>query len=968
MPLEWPTTVTGKVDEIIVSNGNDIALKDAHGQALTYRAMDKRIEVIAASLESHLPRSGGKQTVVGVSLQPSVDAVCSILAIWRLGSIYVPLDLISGSTRLQSIVQATKPDVILTDILTSRRIAEIDTTGQVPTVNLSEDLRAANACARPKRPILHSESTAYIVFTSGSTGEPKGIVIPHSGVRAYLEGLHRTWDFPNKANVVLQQSALSFDASLFQTFAALCSGGSLIIVPAETRGDPVGITNLMIEHGVTLTHATPSEYDMWFRFAGQGLRQCKTWKAAWCGGEPSPPSILDDFRGLIESIPEFHLISTYGATETSIAGVEGEADIRDPAVQVPVPGRPLPNYGCYVVDTDLKPQPIGVVGEIVFSGFGVAGTTYLHRPDLTQRVFLNNDLNTPHENGWSRLYRTGDRGRLDDHGKITCYGRIDGDTQVKLRGFRIELTEIERVMMQEAAGLLRNAIVTLRGDDVRGKFIVAHVLFESTDHGTGDTPTKLIDSLMAKLRRRLPPYMRPTTIIAVDSIPLGSTGKTDRKKVQNLPLSGLESTQAAQIGDLSQTEQRLLCLWQSLLPPWGFAEEINRGTDFFLSGGNSLLLVKLQDLIRKEFNDAPRLSLLMNSPELGPMASLLDVHVDKVDWNAEIEVQLGGEPKLPRVIQDIGNRLIIALTGSTGFLGQRILQQLVSDPQVKKIICLVRIVDDRDLQNLFPFSSHKVQIEEADLPSLPPDDILSEADCILHCAADRNFWDGYHALRPINVDAAKALAHVSVRTGAALHVMSSGAVAAYEDEDDAHSPRPSYRDGYISTKWVTERYLKRVARQTAVPITAHRPTQALCSEGEINTQCEASVADDMIFISKQLGYRPDFTNLSGTIDIARLHDVAAAIARSITSRDYSPTVAMTVIDYPGSERISIEGLAFLFNALLQHSENWSVAELPKKSVLFWVGDAKRAGKFEWFFTAQDVTMQDKHGNRVVTKR
>jgi hybrid polyketide synthase/nonribosomal peptide synthetase ACE1 len=124
----------------------------------------------------------------------------------------------------------------------------------------------------------------------------------------------------------------------------------------------------------------------------------------------------------------------------------------------------------------------------------------------------------------------------------------------------------------------------------------------------------------------------------------------------------------------------------------------------------------------------------------------------------------------------------------------------------------------------------------------------------------------------------------------------------------------------------------------------------------------------MILISKRLGYPPDFTNLSGTIDIARLQDVAAAIALSITPRDCSHTVAMTVIDYPSSGRISIEGLASLFNAMLQHSENRSVAKLPKKSVLFWVGDAKRAGEFEWFFTAQDVTMQDKHGNRLVTKR
>ncbi|KAH7062709.1 hypothetical protein BKA63DRAFT_573005 [Paraphoma chrysanthemicola] len=968
MPLEWPSTILGKVDEIIISHASDIALRDAHEQTLTYRAMDERVDAIAASLKSHLPRFQGKQAIVGVLQLPSIDAVCSILAIWRLGAIYVPLDLISGATRLQSILQATQPDVILIDLITSSRVVQIDTTGKIATVNVSEISQAAVPNARSTRLSPDPDSTAYIVFTSGSTGEPKGIVIPHSGVRAYLEGLHRTWDFPNKANVVLQQSALGFDSSLFQIFAALCSGGSLIIVPAETRGDPVGITKLMVEHGVTLTHATPSEYHMWFRFAGQRLLQCKTWKAAWCGGEPSAPSILDDFRGLLDSVPDFHLIATYGATETSIAGVEGEANIRDPTLKVPVPARPLPNYACYIFDADLKPQPVGVAGEIVFAGLGVAGTTYLHRPDLTQQAFLRDDITETNENGWNRLYRTGDRGRLDEHGKITCYGRINGDTQVKVRGFRIELTEIERVMMQEAAGLLRNSIVTLRGDDVRGKFIVAHVLFESIDHDANNTPTKLIDALMAKLRLRLPPYMCPARIIAVDSMPLGSTGKTDRKKVQELALSEPDSSPTSLLGKLNDSEQRLLRLWQSLLPPWGFSGEIDQGTDFFLSGGNSLLLVKLQALIRKEFNDAPRLSQLINSPELGSMALLLDPHVDRVDWDAEIEVQLESHSKLARTARNVEHGLTVALTGSTGSLGQCILQQLVSDPQVKKIICLVRSVEERDLRNLFPFSSDKIQIEEADLPSLPPDNILFEADCILHCAADRNFWDGYYALRPINVDAAKALAHVSVRTGAALHVMSSGAVAAYGDDNEAPLPRPTSKDGYISTKWVMERYLKRVARQAAVPITIHRPTQTRCSEGTIDTQCEADVADDMILISKRLGYRPDFSNLSGTIDIARLEDIAATIAQSVVSRDDSNTASISVIDHPGSQRISIEGLASCFDALLKYDENQSIAKMPTKSVLVWVGDAKRATLFKWFFTAQDVTMQDEQGNQVVTKR
>ncbi|KAH8726360.1 hypothetical protein GQ44DRAFT_613908 [Phaeosphaeriaceae sp. PMI808] len=970
MALEWPPIITGKVDEIIISNANDIALKDAHGQqSLTYRAMDQRIEAIAAAIENNLPSSDGKQAVVGVFQLPSMDVICSLLAILRLGAIYVPLDLKSGTARLQSMVRAAQPILLLTDQFTSKRVTEIDETGKIATVNMSTDVQIASADARPARTPPRPDSTAYIVFTSGSTGEPKGIVVQHSGLRAYMEGLHRTWDMRSKASVVLQQSPLSFDHSLIQTFAALCTGGTLVVAPAESRGDPNEITNLMVEHRVTYTHATPSEYDMWFRFAGDTLRQCKTWKAAWYSGESASSSLLDDFRGILDRIPDLRLFNCYGATETSCAGVEGEAHIRDPKVQVPIPSPPLPNYGCYIVDEDFKPQPVGVPGEIVFAGLGVGGNVYLNRPDLTERAFVKDHLSGPLQNGWNRIYRTGDLGRLDEHGNVIVHGRLAGDTQVKLRGFRIELTEIERVMMQEAAGVLRNAVVTLRRDEEHGQFLVAHILLGGTSHISDMTPTEHIDILMVKLRLRLPSYMCPTTIIAVDSLPLNPHGKLDRKKVQEIPLSHVGSSPALHLGDLTPTEQRLFQLWKSLLPASGFTTEVHGGTDFFHSGGNSLLLVKLQALIRKEFNDAPRLNLLMSSPELGPMASLLDASVDGVDWDAELNVELGNVPKLPIMRPRDGNeKLVILLTGSTGSLGQRILQQLVSDPQVKKIICLVRAVEGRDLQNLFPFKSDKIHAIETELPSLPPDDILSEADCILHCAADRNFWDGYKALRPVNVDTAKALAHASVRTGAALHVLSSGAVAEYEDDDEISSSRPSSKAGYISTKWVTEKYLKRIARQIAVPITAHRPTQTRFSEKQNDSQCEAAVARDMVLISERLGYRPDFSNLSGTIDLTPLGEVAAAIALSITSRNSSNTGAMTVIDHPGSARVSIGNLASHTNALLQRDENRSVADLPAKSILSWVGEAKRTGLFEWFFTAQEVIMQDQDGNSVVTKR
>ena len=966
--MEWPPTIGGKVDEIIASNRDDVALLDENGVSLTYGAMDERIDAIAASLKNHLPKSDGRQPVVGVLLSPSSDFICSLLAIWRLGAIYVPLDLAAGTARLRAIIQETHPVVLFTDQHTWKKVAEVDESGNIVTINVS-GIQAVSPNDIPARITPTADSTAYILFTSGSTGKPKGIVVQHAGIRAYLEGSHRTWNVAAQAGVVLQQAALSFDMSIIQIFAALCTSGCLLIASADTRGDPLEIANLMVKHGVTYTMATPSEYDMWFRFAGQTLNQCKEWKAAWYGGEPAAPSFLADFRDLSRYISGIRLFNSYGTTETSISGIEGEVDLENPALQVPIPGHSLPNYGCYIVDDDLNLQPLGVPGEILFAGLGIAGNHYLDRPDLTSKAFLKDHLTRDSRESWTRIYRTGDRGRMDEQGNITVLGRILGDTQIKLRGFRIELTEVEKIIMEEASGALRNTIVTLnQDDDERGQFLLAYVVFNDAVNISDEISNKITNNLMGRLRLQLPPYMCPAAVIPVDSLPLTSHGKIDRKMVQQLPRPRAKSSAALELNNMTLTEQRLLQLWQKLLPPWGSAFQVHRGTDFFRSGGHSLLLVKLQALIREEFNDAPRLSQLMNNSELGAMAELLDANLNEVDWDAEMSVQLGEISQLPGARRKAEDGLVIAITGSTGSLGQRIVQELASDPQVARIICLVRALEGRDLEHLFPFSSHKIQVIEAELPALPADTVLSQADCILHCAADRNFWDGYNALRPINVDAVKALAHISSVTGAPLHVLSSGAVAGYESRDNPLLPRPSPKTGYVSSKWVAERYLDALARCTSLPITSHRPTADPTDDSQNDLKCEAVVARDMISISRRLGCRPEFANMSGTIDLARLEDVAASIARSVISQEISRTDSLAVMEHPGSARVTIEGLAAHTETLLRYDENRDVEELPKRSVLEWVGEAKKTGMFEWFFTAQDIKMEDGEGNRVVTRR
>lgn len=162
---------------------------------------------------------------------------------------------------------------------------------------------------------------------------------------------------------MLQQAAFSFDASLLTIYAALTTGGCLLVVPADARGDPAEVTRMMVDHSVTMTQATPSEYDMWFRYATPNLRRCKTWKAAWFGGERAAPGLLDGFREICRALPNLRVFTSYGPTETTISAMKGEADIRDSTLQVPVQGRLLPNYAAYIVDEEMKPLPTAVPGE-----------------------------------------------------------------------------------------------------------------------------------------------------------------------------------------------------------------------------------------------------------------------------------------------------------------------------------------------------------------------------------------------------------------------------------------------------------------------------------------------------------------------------------------------------------------------------------------------------------------------------
>ncbi|KAK8068655.1 polyketide synthase PksB [Apiospora saccharicola] len=625
MELQWAPTLAHRVDGIVSTPNcrSRVALKDGHGHALTYSEMGDRVNTIATQLAAQ-GITDVENPVVAVFQEPSADWICSMLAILRVGGAYVPLDLKNGVDRLARSVSIAQPCAILVDTLRGQGQETIQalqaSCGSHPVVINVSDIETTPDCAQV--PITATPSTAAVIlFTSGSTGRPKGITLPHSCLSAHAEGVERVWSVGGSEQqqmrpplVVLQQIALSFDFSLHQIFTALANGGTLVIVPSAARGDAYEITQMMLHEGVTHTLATPTEYAMWFAAGSDLLADCarSSWRWALTGGEALPKSILRDFAAL--GSPEWpRLYDFYGPIEATIAITKGEVPYRDPANlkmgQALSAGHVLPNYSVHILDEKrgLQPVPVGVSGEIVVGGPGLANG-YLGLPELTAEKFIPTPFHDEYAEarGWTRLYRTGDRGRLNEAGELFYEGRIDGDTQVKVMGVRTELGDIESAILASpgARGTVKQAVVAVHGTGL-DQILAAYIVLSRPGGGPDET-SKLLRDLHAGLP--LPQHLRPSVFVPVAEIPTNVHGKTDRKALlRDVPLPGRSDDRHGEDAIRKppalrcQTEKRLAALWLAVLPP-SDGRQLDREANFFQRGGRSQGLVQLLRLVKYEFN------------------------------------------------------------------------------------------------------------------------------------------------------------------------------------------------------------------------------------------------------------------------------------------------------------------------------------------------------------------------------
>jgi enterobactin synthetase component F len=593
-----PVTTLAELLEEQMREAGDAEALVFGDRRLTYRELDHATAALAAELQA---RGAGREMRVAVALPRSIELVVALLAVLRAGAAYLPLDLDHPPQRIATILGAAEPVLVL---------AQDDPHGLYGN-------RLLGTADWPKeggafRTNVAPDDAAYVIYTSGSTGAPKGVVIEHRAIVNRLLWMQAQYGI-GPASRILQKTPATFDVSVWEFFLALISGGTLVVAPPEAHRDPAAIAALIREHGITDLHFVPSMLAA-FLSAPEAARLEVA--HVFVSGEALPPELRDRFHTTLSA--ELH--NLYGPTEAAVDVSHWPASSDDSSRPVPI-GWPVWNTRLVILDVHGHPVAPGMAGQLHLGGVQLA-RGYLGRADLTAERFIPD----PYHPG-ERLYRTGDLARRRGDGAVLFLGR--DDHQVKIRGLRIELGEIEAVIAE--SGLVRELAVIAREHRPGDKRIVAYVVPAQGFRA---------DALRQVLAERLPGYMIPTAIIALDQLPVTANGKLDRKA---LPAPALDEATGRPVG--SETEQALAALFAQVL---GLATPPDAEADFFALGGDSLHAVELVTAIRARWGREIGLGTIFEAPRLEDLAARLDAEAMDADHGLGPVIRLAeGDRALP---------------------------------------------------------------------------------------------------------------------------------------------------------------------------------------------------------------------------------------------------------------------------------------------------------------------------------
>jgi amino acid adenylation domain-containing protein/thioester reductase-like protein len=796
-------------------------------QELTYGELDAWSDRLAVRLVEDGLRAGEP---VGLLGDRCLAAPVAMLAIVKAGGAYVPLNPADPVSRVNSLIREPGIKRIVSVLGpgegpgegTGERTGE--RTGQTAAYSMAE-FRSGPESGKAGV-ALGGADRAYVLFTSGSTGAPKAVAVPHRAIARLV--INTNYVSFRPADRVANTGSPSFDASVFEIWGALLNGASLTVVDQATLLDPYRLEGFLQEQEISVLWLSAGVFHHSAR-ARPGMFGPVRYLIT--GGDVLIPEAVAEV--LTKGRPG-RLVNGYGPTEnTTFSATYPIGEIPHGTARIPI-GTPVSNSTCYVIAEDGSLAEDGEEGELFVGGDGIA-LGYLNSPELTARRFSPDPFGRGPE---ARLYRTGDRVRRLADGNLDFLGRRD--RMIKLRDFRIELDEVEAVLRE--CPLVGDAAVGMVGAHPVTKAIAAYYLPSAQP---GQTPSDLRQNLAA----RLPSYMLPGHYIRLDHFPLTSAGKLDRVALAALGAAA-RTPAATKRQEASATEVGLARLWEEILD----VPEAGPDSDFFDLGGNSLLAARVFTRLQAVFGVGLEQSRFLTRRLLEDSSLAACAHAVS-EARTLSRGEEGGEPDFaregrldtpvptrPSQVTEPPRRIL--LTGAAGFLGSHLLQELITRTNAH-IYCLIRGANPR--QRLLTARSHyklgdlppgRVTALPGDLSrpllGLSPSEFDSQArflDLILHCGAAVNFTYPYATLAQVTVSGTKEIIRLaSAYRGIPVHFVSTlailagyGAAGIRQVGEDTPLAHPEHLHlGYTETKWVAEALLADAARQ-GLPTAVYRP-------------------------------------------------------------------------------------------------------------------------------------------------
>ncbi|MBW4685871.1 MAG: amino acid adenylation domain-containing protein [Komarekiella atlantica HA4396-MV6] len=561
----------------------------SQSEKVTYRQLNHQVNQLARYLQK---QGVTKETLVALCLERSVDMVVGILAILKAGGAYIPLDPSYPVERLNFMLSDSQTSVLISQQVILEKLSL--SSAKTVCLDIHKDEIAQESSENPIN-ISSSDNLAYIIYTSGSTGTPKGVLGTHRGTVNGLHWLWKTYPF-TPGEVCCQKTAISFVDSVWEIFAPLLQGIPTVIISNATILDPQLFIEALADHKVTRIILVPSLLRLLldnYHHLTKKLLQLKLWITS---GEALSVKLAKTFQ---ELIPFAKLINLYGSSEVSANVTYYDTSLLPNQVNsVPI-GRPINNTQVYVLNRNLQPTPVGIIGELYIGGDGLA-RGYLHRFELTQERFINNPF-IPQ----TKLYKTGDLVRYLKDGNLEYLGRRD--EQVKIRGFRVELNEIATVITQHPD--VQESVVIVSNEEQEKQSLIAYVVADKQ---------YIAAHLLPYLQQKLPNYMLPSAFMVLDALPLTPNGKVDKRSLPTDEVIRSHITKSV-IAPRNFTELSLVKLWEKLLN----TSSIGVTDNFFNLGGHSFLAVRLMAQIQDRFGHNLTLSTLFENPTIEKLAVIV---------------------------------------------------------------------------------------------------------------------------------------------------------------------------------------------------------------------------------------------------------------------------------------------------------------------------------------------------------